>query len=81
VSGRTVSAYWLAPTSGTAPTRYTVEARRRNPNNSTTPLGSFPVGTTSISSPIGPGRYEIRVRSENICGTSSNTSWQAVTVQ
>lgn len=80
-SGRTVSAYWLAPTSGTAPTRYTVEARRRNSSSSTTALGTYPVAGTSISSPIAAGRYEIRVRSENICGNSSYTSWQTVTVQ
>ncbi len=80
-TGRTVAAYWLAPSSGTAPTRYSVEARLRNPNNSTTALGTFPVGATTISSPVGPGRYEVRVRSENICGNSGYTGWQSVTVQ
>jgi hypothetical protein len=81
VNGRAVSAHWLAPTSGTAPTRYTVEARLRNPDNSRTSLGLFPVATTNISSPVGPGRYELRVRSENICGNSGFTSWQTVTVE
>jgi hypothetical protein len=57
-----------------------VEARMRT-GNSWTSLGLFPVVATTISSPIGPGRYELRVRSENICGTSSYTSWQSVTVQ
>jgi predicted phage tail protein len=80
-TGRVAAAYWLAPPSGTTPTRYTVEARLRNPNNSTTALGLFPVTATTISSPVGPGRYEVRVRSENICGNSSFTGWQAVTVQ
>jgi predicted phage tail protein len=80
-TGRSVAAHWLPPTSGTAPTRYTVEARLRNPNNSTTALGSFPVSATTISSPVGPGRYEVRVRSENICGNSGYTGWQSVTVQ
>lgn len=81
VNGRVVSAHWLAPTSGTAPTQYTVEARLRNPDNSRTSLGLFPVATTSISSPVGPGRYELRVRSENICGNSGFTGWQTVTVE
>jgi hypothetical protein len=80
-TGRTVAAYWVAPSSGTAPTRYTVEARLRNPNNSTTPLGTFAVTGRTISSPVGPGRYEVRVRSENICGNSGFTGWQSVTVQ
>jgi uncharacterized protein (DUF1800 family) len=79
-SGRTLSANWLAPSSGTAPTRYSVEARLRI-NSSTTPLGTFRVSGTTVSSPVGPGRYEVRVRSENICGNSSSTGWQAVTVQ
>jgi uncharacterized protein (DUF1800 family) len=81
VSARTVSASWLAPSSGTTPTRYRVEARLRNPNNSTTALGTFPVTGTAISSPVGPGRYEVRVRSENICGNSGYTGWQSATVQ
>jgi hypothetical protein len=76
-----VAAYWLAPSSGTTPTRYTVEARLRNPNNTTTALGLFPVAATTISSPVGPGRYEVRVRSENICGNSGFTGWLSVTVQ
>jgi hypothetical protein len=80
-NGRVVAANWLAPTSGTTPTRYTVEARLRNANNTTTALGTFPVTTTTISSPVGPGRYELRVRSENLCGNSGYTGWQAVTVQ
>jgi hypothetical protein len=80
-NGRSVAAYWLPPTSGTTPTRYTVEARRRNTNNTTTPLGTFTVTAQTISSPIGPGRYEVRVRSENICGNSGFTGWQSVTVQ
>ena len=42
-TGRTVSAYWLAPATGTTPTRYAVEARLRNANSSTTALGTFPV--------------------------------------
>jgi hypothetical protein len=57
-----------------------VEARLRI-NSSTTPLGTFRVSGTTVSSPVGPGRYEVRVRSENICGNSSSTGWQAVTVQ
>jgi len=80
-SGRVLSASWLPPSSGTTPTRFTVEARLRNPNNSTTALGTFPVAGRTISSPVGPGRYELRVRSENICGNSGFTGWQSVTVQ
>jgi hypothetical protein len=57
-----------------------VEAKLRI-NSSTTPLGTFRVTGTTVSSPVGPGRYEVRVRSENICGNSSFTGWQAVTVQ
>ena len=39
------------------------------------PLGAFQVTNTTISSPVGPGRYEVRVRSENICGASGFTFW------
>ena len=60
--------------SGTAPTRYVVEARLRINSGTTTPLGTFRVPGTTVSSPVGPGRYEVRVRSENICGTSSATA-------
>ena len=80
-SGRTLNANWPAPASGTAQTRYVVEARLRINSGTTTPLGTFRVPGTTVSSPVGPGRYEVRVRSENICGTSSATGWQAVTVQ
>ncbi len=80
-SNRIVSASWQAPASGTTPTRYTLEARLRNANNTTAPLGAFQVTNTTISSPVGPGRYEVRVRSENICGNSGFTSWQSVIVQ
>ncbi len=79
-NGRVVSAYWLAPTSGTNPTRYVVEARQRV-NNRTTMLGAFPVAGTTISSPVAVGTYELRVRSENLCGNSGFTSWRAVSVQ
>jgi len=80
-SGRTVAAHWLVPSSGTAPIRYTVEARLRHPNGTTTTLGLFPVAGTTVSSPVAPGRYEARVRSENICGNSGYTGWQSVTVE
>ena len=81
VAGRTVSAYWLAPATATTPTRYAVEARLRNANGSTATLGTFPVTGTTISGAVAPGRYEVRVRSENICGASGPTNWQTVTVQ
>jgi uncharacterized protein (DUF1800 family) len=80
-TGRTVSVHWLAPSSGTTPSRYVVEARRRNSNGSTTALGTFPVTTTTISGSVGPATYEVRVKAENICGSSSNSGWQSVTVQ
>jgi hypothetical protein len=80
-SGRTVSVHWLAPSSGTTPTRYVVEARRRNSNGSMTALGTFPVTRETISSPVDPGTYEVRVRSENICGSSGPSIWRSVTVQ
>lgn len=84
-SGRRVSAYWLAPPSGTTPTHYTVEAEMqvRDQNNRTTwrSVGSFPVTATTISSPVGPGTYRVRVRSENICGSSGYTGRQTITVQ
>lgn len=80
-NGRTVAAHWQPPASGTTPTSYRLEARLRNANNSTSALGTFPVAGTSVSSRVGPGRYEVRVRSENICGNSGYTGWQAVTVQ
>ena len=51
-TGRVASAYWLAPPSGTTPTRYTVEARLRNRQQQRRPRsGLFPVTATTISSP------------------------------
>jgi hypothetical protein len=80
-SGRTVVASWVKPATGTLPTGYTLEARLRNANGSTTSLGSYAVTATRLSSPLGPGRYEVRVRSDNMCGSSGFTSWQSATVQ
>lgn len=83
-SGRRVSAFWLAPSSGTTPTHYLVEAEMQvRENNRTTwrPVGTFPVTATTISSPVGPGTYRVRVRSANICGNSGFTGRQTVTVQ
>lgn len=84
---RYISAHWLAPTSGTTPTHYTVQAEvrvRRNNQNVWEQLGNFPVTGTMVGSPIGAGRYRVRVRSENICNqgntTSSFTGWREVTV-
>jgi hypothetical protein len=39
------------------------------------------VTTTTISGSVGPATYEVRVKAENICGSSSNSGWQSVTVQ
>lgn len=81
-TGRVLAAHWLAPASGTAPTGYTLEARMRNANNTAwVPLGAFPISGLNVSSPVGPGRYEVRVRSENICGSSGYSPWRSVTVQ
>jgi uncharacterized protein (DUF1800 family) len=83
-SGRRVSAYWLTPPSGTTPTGYLVEAEmqvRRENRTTWQPLGTFPVSATTISSLVGPGTYRVRVRSENICGSSGYTGRQTVTVQ
>lgn len=83
-NGRLVSAYWLAPSSGTTPTHYLVEAEmqvRENGRTTWRPVGTFPAGATTISSPVGPGTYRVRVRSANICGNSGFTGRQTVTVQ
>ncbi len=85
-NGRHISAHWLAPPSGTTPTHYSVHAEmrvRRNNRNEWASVGTFPVTGTFIASPVGPGRYRIRVRSENICNpgnTASFTGWQEVQI-
>ncbi|MCC7127019.1 MAG: DUF1800 family protein [Acidobacteria bacterium] len=82
-NGRSVAAYWIAPASGTTPTHYTVEAQIRRGTSGSTfdPLGMFAVTGTAIGSPIGPGRYRVRVRSENICGSSGYTQYRTVDIQ
>jgi hypothetical protein len=72
-SGNTVSASWLPASSGRASTSYQVNV-----------TGSYSTTVTttarSVSSPVGPGTYNIRVRAVNACGNSSYTAFQTVTV-
>ena len=81
-TARVAAAYWLAPRRR-APLRRATRSRPgcAIPTTARPRSGLFPVTATTISSPVGPGRYEVRVRSENICGNSGFTGWQAVTVQ
>jgi hypothetical protein len=72
-AGNVVTASWLPSTSGRASTSYQVNV-----------TGSYSTTVTttarSVSSPVGPGTYNLRVRAVNACGNSSYTAFQTVTV-
>ena len=72
-SGNVVSLLWQPATTGRASTSYQV-----NVNGSFN--GTIPTTSRSLSSPVGPGTYNIRVRAVNTCGNSSYTAFQTVTV-
>jgi predicted phage tail protein len=72
-AGNVLTVSWLPSTSGRASTSYQVNV-----------TGSFSTTVTttarSVSSPVGPGTYNFRVRAVNACGNSSYTAFQTLTV-
>jgi hypothetical protein len=72
-SGNTVTLSWLPAATGRASTSYQV-------NVTGAYSGTVNTISRSLSSPVGPGTYNVRVRAVNTCGNSSYTAFQAVTV-
>jgi hypothetical protein len=71
--GGTVYLDWLPPASGEAATSYLVSVTG-------TFAGAFPVASRTLSAPVPPGSYTIRVASVGPCGTSVPTAAQTVVV-
>jgi hypothetical protein len=81
VSGANVSLSWTAPTSGSAPTGYVVEAGSANglADVARIPIGP---GTTFSSGPVvPPGTYYVRVRAVNGAGTGPLSNGVVVVVR
>lgn len=75
VSGSNVTLSWSPPTSGTAPTGYTLLARMPG---SAAIVAALPVTGTSVTLPAPPGTYVVSVVAGNGAGTSAESN--AVTV-
>lgn len=69
--GNIISAIWLPPATGPAPSSYVV-------NVSGAFTGTFGTTARGISSAAGPGSYTISVAAVNACGTSAATPTQVV---
>jgi hypothetical protein len=79
VAGRLVSLNWSAPTSGSAPTSYTVLVRL-SPTGPV--IASLPgVTSTSFSIPAPPGTYYLTVTAVNGAGQSDESNQVQVVVQ
>jgi hypothetical protein len=72
-SGNVITLIWQPSTTGTASTLYQL-------NVTGAYSGTISTTNRSLSSPVGPGTYNIRVRAVNSCGNSSYTAFQTVTV-
>ena len=79
VAGLLVTLQWSAPSSGGPPSTYIIEAGSAS---GLANLVTLPTGNTatqlSVSAP--PGRYFVRVRSQNACGTSGVSNEQVLDV-
>lgn len=79
VSGLLVTLQWSPASSGGPPSSYVIEAGSASgqANLASLPTGN-PATQLSVSAP--PGRYFVRVRSQNACGTSGVSNEQAIDV-
>ncbi|MEZ5286850.1 MAG: hypothetical protein R2712_18985 [Vicinamibacterales bacterium] len=71
--GSTVFTVWDPPTSGGAPTGYTL-------NVTGSFVGSFTIPGRALSGVVGPGTYSLTVQAINPCGAGPATAVQVVTV-
>jgi hypothetical protein len=72
-SGNVISVSWAPALSGAAPTSYVLMVTGTYSIN-------VPIPSRSLSSPVGPGTYILRVAATNPCGTSAPTAPQTVTI-
>ena len=72
-SGNVISVSWAPALSGAAPTSYLLMVTGTYSIN-------VPIASRSLSSPVGPGTYILRVAATNPCGTSAPTAAQTVTI-
>jgi hypothetical protein len=77
VSGSMVTLSWAPPTTGGAPTGYTVIARLPG---SPAVVASLPVAGTSVTVPAGGGTYVVSVVANNAAGTGAESNQRTVTV-
>jgi hypothetical protein len=78
VSGSNVTLSWSPPTSGTAPSRYTLVARLQG---SPAVVATLPVTGTSTTVPAPPGTYVVSVVAVNGAGTSAESNQVTVVVR
>lgn len=71
--GHLVTVTWNLPPSGPAPSGFLLSV-------SGAYVGTFPVGTRSLSAVAGPGTYDLTIASNNPCGTSPPSAAVSVTV-
>jgi hypothetical protein len=79
-SGSSVTLQWTAPTGGSAPTSYTIEA---GTGSGRTDLANFSTGSTATSysaSGVASGVYYVRVRASNAAGSGSASNESVLTV-
>ena len=72
-AGNVVSVAWSPALSGPAPTGYILMVTGTYSIN-------VPIAGRSLSSPVGPGTYTLRVAATNSCGTSAPTAAQTITI-
>lgn len=79
VAGLLVTLTWSPPASGSPPTNYVIEAGSAS---GLANLASLPTGTaaTTFAVQAPPGRYFVRLRSQNACGTSGVSNEQVIAV-
>jgi hypothetical protein len=76
-SARVVTVTWDLAGTGSAPTSWTLEA---GSSSNLSNLAVLPLGTRSISAPVPPGTYFLRVSAANPCGASPKSAEISITV-
>ena len=78
INGRIVTLFWAAPSSGSPPTTYLLEAGSA-PSQSNL-LVSAVGPERQLVTPAPPGTYYVRVRAQNACGTSGPSNEHVIVV-